>query len=1388
MTLVSFSNSTNVATTTDAVYAMPATPLQLRLWDLNQSAGPDPAWNVAVRFRLFGPMDREKFERSLQMLATRHEALRTSLALHSGIVVQRIVTRVTLPVEWCDLRHFEADEQAAEVLHLSLEHARQLLPLENAPLFRVRVLRLSDDEHILLWNAHHSICDGWSVGLLASDLMNCYGELLAGREPAARNSLDYGDYAVWLDAQRQTPEYEAHRSYWKQYLSDFKVSGLPDFWRNSGVSEDAPVIHSILLSRTLTDSIADAAHRHDATFFHAALAAFVLLMRVYQKSADVAVETPMSGRDQSELESIVGTFVNYLPLHFRVDAEMSFRGLLHAVCDRVTDSFEHAQFRYEDMLADLRKDGATESAEKLLSPIAFTPIAFICQQDFVHPVAAGGVALTALPSLSPGALRPLTVFMVERADGWRLSCEVDNRVVSAKAGSLLLEDFQRLLTAITAQPEEVAATLLERAGLAPIDAAIPETGNVWDSGSTGNLANEPRDEEGLQDLVRIPATEFQQRFWRLDSMNPGGAAFHVRIRLQLKGALNIDALAEAVARLTHRNEILRTTLEEKNDRIWQVIHPELPIDFKCIVSTTEAPETLRSDAERIEDQVIWEREGQAGFSLSTGPLFRIRLLKMEKDRHWLAITLSHGIVDGWAAGIFLEQLQQAYEQCLAGASVITQKLPVQYSAYAKAERSLLGGTEKERRLTWWRDYLDGIWTPLALPRDLNESAESDGDVRATLETALMASETMLLARRFARECQTTLFAVLGAAFQALLSRYSGQNDVLFLTPHANRTDNTETIMGPLADPICLTGHIGAETTFRELVIRLSEQSMDAMEHALPLNLVMPLVDMRVDRRYHPLNQIIFFYQRPFVHDMEWKGLHIESLPDVPSFTASEWQLGIVERSEGVFLEFLYDATLYSQATIQTVTEHFTRLLTRAVLEPDTSLSHLQILTPAESNREATEASLLPVIQSLLPHTTTVAADMVSSPEDSDVLPVVKAPLSQSERDLVRIWQQLFNIDDVEAESNFFDLGGHSLLLTRMQRIVKRDFGVQLTAADVFRQPTVATLAVWLERARSAAKLAAQTAARHSSTLDPSTLDPRVIPIQPHGAGRPIFVISQSMIFRALAAELGPKQPVYALQMLDEEITLASASFSFEELIDYYLRLIREVQPKGPYRLSGWCVSGWIAYGVARKLEKQGEEIELLMIIDVWAPGYWRNQPKVRRSLMMTVYKVQRLCALVRRLRRGDLSQPDSQTHRNLHGYVVAARNLKAWLRDRKPPAKTPLVKEMQLRGEQLEATACLAQLTGALRGRVLLFRSGEEPSGALLAPEMGWLEMLGRPVHVEVLPGSHYEIFGLPGARMMATRAREILDTPLFPYPLSESPDKSPKPKNGVHTAPMVGV
>ena len=375
---------------------------------------------------------------------------------------------------------------------------------------------------------------------------------------------------------------------------------------------------------------------------------------------------------------------------------------------------------------------------------------------------------------------------------------------------------------------------------------------------------------------------------------------------------------------------------------------------------------------------------------------------------------------------------------------------------------------------------------------------------------------------------------------------------------------------------------------------------------------------------------------------------------------------------------------------------------------------------------------------------------VSGLENTPTAQVQRSTVSVSERHMLRIWQQVLQVGDLDVESNFFDLGGHSLLLGRMQAVMKDEFGVKLTAAEVFRHPTVGAMAAWLEQAQSESKLAKDRDVYHAPEHNPY-----IIPIQPLGEGRPIFVISQSMIFRTFAAELGVDQPVYAIQTLDQD-TAAMISASFEKLVDFYVRQIRDVQPHGPYRVAGWCVSGWIAYGVARQLERQGEEIEMAMIIDAWAPAYWSKQPSIRKRLMLIIYHMQRFRWMERRLGQRGEQRSTSDLRQSFRTCATAVKTLSARFQRARRPADLRQQEEDR-RSELLEATARLASESGTLLGNALFFRSEDEPTGPLLAPDMGWSELVGRPVHVEKTPGNHRGIFNLPGARLMADCARELL-------------------------------
>jgi len=197
-------------------------------------------------------------------------------------------------------------------------------------------------------------------------------------------------------------------------------------------------------------------------------------------------------------------------------------------------------------------------------------------------------------------------------------------------------------------------------------------------------------------------------------------------------------------------------------------------------------------------------------------------------------------------------------------------------------------------------------------------------------------------------------------------------------------------------------------------------------------------------------------------------------------------------------------------------------------------------------------------------------------------------------------------------------------------------------------------------------------------------------------------------------------------------------------------------------------------------------VELLMVMDAWAPGYWSKQPPARRALMRAVYRGQRLRWVARRLRHSSMAQCQQYIRGSLHSMAAAAaRSLTVMLHRMKLPVQVKLTEEMR-RSEQLEYTASRAYDAGQLEGPILLFRSQEQPSGPLLAGDMGWGNVLGRATSVEVLPGDHHQIFDVPGASIMADRAREALGAGPAHHPASAKAAVGTAIKPSAKNVPLV--
>jgi amino acid adenylation domain-containing protein len=349
-------------------------------------------------------------------------------------------------------------------------------------------------------------------------------------------------------------------------------------------------------------------------------------------------------------------------------------------------------------------------------------------------------------------------------------------------------------------------------------------------------------------------------------------------------------------------------------------------------------------------------------------------------------------------------------------------------------------------------------------------------------------------------------------------------------------------------------------------------------------------------------------------------------------------------------------------------------------------------------------------------------------------------LSPTELEMQPIWQKLFPGEPIVVDSDFFALGGDSLLLVLLQSMIRNKFGLRLEAIDISNHFTVRKLAQWVDEKQVGAAPDEKIAE-----------DPRILPLQKRGDGHPIFILPQMMYFRVLAEKLGSEQPFYAIQIMDDDVPEEMASASMEDLARLYIRFIRKVQPSGPYRLGGWCLWGWMAYEVTRLLEEQGEVVELLAIFDGVAPGFWAQYSAPRQFLMKMTLLVHRLGGFLVRLGRIGFSDKGKERMRLLRTLSVSIAF--ALPRRLRPEGYVTEVTRL----ERVATQAAHSYNPSPIKANVLVFTSEIWPTGSFMGSDMGWGTVLGRPVQLKSLPGNHNEIFHPPAARIIAMHIREAL-------------------------------
>ena len=328
---------------------------QERLWFLHQLAPESFAYSIPVAYRIKNHLDVKAFEQVVNEIARRHDALRTTFPVIDGRPVQTVSAfkKIELPV--IDLSRQAVEDQELEATRLMNEEAIRPFDLAQGPLWRVQLLRLAENDHIVLMTIHHIICDGWALTILVRDVSILYEALSNGNaSPLPDLTMQYVDYAVWQRQYLQGEVLQSNLAYWKRQLAGAPTCQVPTDRPRPSIQTYNGARLPVTLSESLTEAIEDLSQRQSSTLFVTLMAGFQLLLHRYSGQNDIVVGTPVAGRDRDELEELIGFFANTLVLRSDVSGNPSFVEQLRRVREAALGAYSNQDVPFEMLVQELR--------------------------------------------------------------------------------------------------------------------------------------------------------------------------------------------------------------------------------------------------------------------------------------------------------------------------------------------------------------------------------------------------------------------------------------------------------------------------------------------------------------------------------------------------------------------------------------------------------------------------------------------------------------------------------------------------------------------------------------------------------------------------------------------------------------------------------------------------------------------------------------------------------------------------------------------------------------------------------------------------------------------------------------------------------------------------
>ncbi|WP_193212027.1 non-ribosomal peptide synthetase [Luteolibacter marinus] len=1291
------------------VLAFPASVAQQVFWYLECLQPGVTAFNIPMRFRLDGPLDADLLEQTLRTIIDRHEALRTHFEEDGGELLQVIVPDTGFELARIDLTGLPGEQQEAEVVNLSRLEAERPFDLATGPAFRAELVRLSANRHHLHMSVHHALFDGSSMTVLTEEIAAIYQALHEGRAcPLDPLPIQYGDYSVWQREHLESPALARQMQYWKQKLAGMNELDLPTDRPRPAAKSWRGELVSALLPRDLTGRLQAIAARNGATLFHLMLAAYKVLLHRYSGSSDIAVGSPITGRTRPEMEPLIGVFINSLVLRTDLGGDPSFETLLGRVRDSALEAVEHQDLPFEYLVRELRPE--RDASRNPLFQVNFTH-----QRAFSKAGSFNGVEMTPLPAPSPGTIFDLHFFVIERAEGWRLSCDYSTDLFNRATAERMIGHYQRLLEELADDPSRPISSLQiltadeeqritgEWPGTTspyPRDASLAELFVETANRHAATTAIEFGDESLSYAQLRAAATTVAKRL--IDSgVNPGDPVI-------LCAKPSLETITGLIGIVLSGGSYVPLDPDFPDDRI------------KLLLDESGARHGLCGSGLR-------DRFGAwpgtvvelGGTDSPSGP---IPLLPTSAE-HPACLLFTSGST-GKPKGVLVPQrgIIRLVRGCdyidLSADDVFLQAAPLSFDAST---------------FEIWAPLLNG--GKLVIPRHGTGLDEIAATVRHKQVTTLWLTAGLfqVMIEEHADDLRGLRYLLAGGDVLSvahvrraievlpgtqLINGYGPTENATFTTCHAITAADCERPSIPIGRPIANTS------------VFILDESGRPVATGVPGELHTGGDGLAVGYLGDEALTAAKFITHPQFGRLYRTGDLCRWLPDgTIEFTGRiDHQVKVrgfrVEPGE-------IEAALSSHPEVRQVkvavrgdSAEDKRILAWILLEQGSLLDGHQLKSWLSARLPAflRPDAVIPV--GSFPVNANGKIDAAALPEPT-VQPsgskAFAAPIGETELKLASIWRELLEIQEISRDDDFFALGGHSLMALRMFSRINREFGRSLPLSALLTHPTIARLGAALSP---------------SSALEFTGGKKGQVVTLRGGGGPPLFCIHGGdggvLFYRSLADRMPGDFPLYAIEALALGRSEPIQEATVEETAADYVRELLAMQPQGPIRLAGYSFGGVVAHEMACLLTGQGREVEFLGLFDTHNPA----APCKRLSLpgRLGAFWQQQddlpLPAKLERLR--ERIAEGIGTHRRVKEEVAAAMS-------QGPAEAHSDLRRVQVREENWRAME--AYHPHPFPGAITLFKA-QTPSDKVEWPDdYGWSELAGRGLEIIPVPGQHLTLF-----------------------------------------------